>query len=65
MSEWKTIDSAPKDRKAHLVFCPDNKCIFCVSFDRYSGTWGYFGGGGTLGYDPTHWMPLPDAPEEA
>lgn len=60
--EWQPIETEPKDSKARLVFCPENKCIFCVSFDARDGTWLYFGGGGTLFYEPTHWMPLPGAP---
>lgn len=61
--QWLPIESAPKDSKARLVYCPENQCIFCVSFDARDGRWIYFGGNGTLFHKPTHWMPLPGAPK--
>ena len=65
-SGWKTIDSAPKDSHARLVWCPDrqNTYVVCwwVADDEVSG-WMLFGGGGWLNERPTHWMALPAAPE--
>lgn len=62
--DWQPIETAPKDSKARLVYCPENKCIFCVSFDARDGQWIYFGGGGTLFHEPTLWQPLPPPPSE-
>jgi len=65
MTGWQPIETAPKDSKARLVYCQENKCIFCVSYDARDGSWIYFGGGGTMFHEPSHWMPLPQPPKEA
>ena len=59
--EWMPIETAPRTSTAVLVFCPDNQCTFCVSFDIRDESWMYFGGG-MLSYKPSHWMPLPKSP---
>ena len=69
-SEWQPIETAPKDSKARLVWCPENMCIYCVSwrdgfdceYDDEKG-WTVFGGGWRdVIQRPTHWMPLPTPP---
>ena len=64
MSEWQPIETSPKDSKARLVWCPLRKNIYVATWDgRYDGAWIFFGGGGSLIEDPTHWMPLPPPPK--
>jgi hypothetical protein len=60
--EWQTIETAPKDRKARLVWCPERKNTYAVTWDERDETWSFWGGGGTLAEEPTHWMPLPQPP---
>ena len=64
MSEWKTIESAPKDRHvlllASTVIGPPlivHGCWFKVS-DREKG---WIDTNGEV-WNPTHWMPLPEPP---
>ena len=62
MSKWEPMETAPKDGSAVLVYEPNagvNRMIFmdgkwreCVSFCE-------------LRNKPTHWMPLPPAPDKA
>ena len=72
---WQPIETAPRDSKARLVWVPENKCVFCVTWtngDVDGGSegparpgWVIFGGG-YRSYlrdgGPTHWTPLPKAP---
>lgn len=61
--QWQLISTAPRDRKAYLVWCPGNLCTFCVTWDEEAPPrWRYFGGGGILWQIPTHWQPLPEPP---
>lgn len=63
--EWKPIEEAPKTRTAILVWCPERKNTYMVTWDdRYDGEWRTFGGFTTLGEYPSHWMPVPPPPEE-
>lgn len=62
---WMPIETAPKTSKARLVWVPENKCIFCVSWADPTG-WQIFGGGWREHLQrATHWMPLPAAPGES
>ena len=67
MSEWKPIETAPRDGETILAFKPD---------ERRSGDWmtavywsdddylrGWVMVGGLHVAHPTHWMPLPTPPE--
>ena len=66
MSEWRPIETAPKD---------GTQLLLCVGGWRFIGWWGQQYGNlyppswceGERGENlqPTHWMPLPDAPEES
>lgn len=70
MSEWKTIDSAPKDDIFILGYCPhdniyeDMPNIFVICVNPYTDEW-YVQTpeGDETAVTPTHWMPLPDAPK--
>lgn len=65
MSEWKTIDSAPKDG-THILLAPSMEGDRHGSregfwTEMYGGVW-YMSSVGHLNgfWRPTHWMPLPE-----
>lgn len=70
MSEWQTMDTAPKDGTTILIHNPhwaDGTVHPAKWFDDPSGLgcdWQTIDGWWSDGCDdsPTHWMPLPDAP---
>jgi hypothetical protein len=59
---WQPIETAPKDGTRVMVFCPDRG----VMEARFNQTYGRWGDPVYSEWDcePTHWMPLPPAPEE-
>ena len=77
MSKWRTIDSAPKDGSKILLYIPRNsqycpertvvgrwndrdiKPYFTNDCDRLEGV------RKTRKRQPTHWMPLPEPPNNA
>ncbi len=74
MSEWKSIETAPKDARACLVFCPVYRNIYVVTWvvplgnggERCveDGFWAHFANGSSpLRETPSHWMPLPEPPK--
>jgi hypothetical protein len=73
MSEWQTIDSAPKDGRDILIIRFGREAIptFNVVWWDDSGRWGKkypwrFVESRVGGYNidfPTHWMPLPEPPQ--
>lgn len=66
MSAWQPIETAPKTSKARLVWCPERQNTYIVSWSDTPPGWLFFGGGGRdLQEDATHWMPLPEPPEQA
>ena len=65
---WQPIKTAPKTSKAILVHCADRKNTFTVTWARdeefpWIGKWKHFAGD-FLTETPTHWMPIPAAPEK-
>ncbi len=68
MGEWQPIATAPKDGTRVLVCCPGATEPFVAHWQVHTAaTWGI---GNTWRDDadctvaePTHWMPLPAAPE--
>ena len=66
MSEWKPIETAPKGRRAILVYRADNRCTHAAVWDDELKTWVHFGMGGVrmVGGEVTHWMPLPEPPKQ-
>ena len=68
---WLPIETSPRTRRARLVYCPDNKNTFLVSWQTDEGSyygaegvWIHSGSGGELREKPTHWMPLPPPPAD-
>jgi hypothetical protein len=69
VSEWQTIESAPKDGTELMLWDLDGFAVLgqYVSFDGKAPS-GYHDGwyDSWRGYDeltPSHWMPLPSPPE--
>ncbi|PJL51460.1 hypothetical protein B9Y74_05545 [Stenotrophomonas maltophilia] len=62
--QWQPIESAPKTTRSILVWCPERQNQYMVYWDRLgAGEWRNFGGCTVLTEVPTHWQPLPAAPE--
>lgn len=73
MSEWKTIDSAPKDGTTILAFYPldglsNSWCrvvpVFWASRPQQWIFASRAASGFSAAYLPTHWQPLPEPPKE-
>ena len=75
MSEWRPIETAPIDRTIVLVFGPEHEggepAVAAAFYDpwadselgRKEGWWALDESGHHLMF-PTHWMPLPEPPED-
>jgi len=65
MSDWMTIETAPKDGQCLLwVDTDDGGKVMKLERDA-KGAWIYDGQetyAAPFYIEPTHWMPLPDAP---
>ena len=63
--QWRPIESAPKDSHSRLVWCPERKNTYAVTWAKIwsddEGFWQVFGGS-RLDETPTHWLPLPKRP---
>lgn len=63
--QWQPIESSPLTTKSRLVWCPQYQNIRIVYWDQMDGEWKHFGGlNRPLTETPTHWMPVPPAPEK-
>lgn len=76
MGDWQSIETAPKDGRVVDLWCMgemghDGKHRYRRSPECYwngqwvspmHGDWEY-GNGRLRGLNPTHWMPLPEAPQ--
>lgn len=64
MSDWNSIDSAPKDgRKVLLCEIVNGEYVqWPETFYRDAGDWYSAIDGASLTVKHTHWMPLPSAP---
>lgn len=61
-TNWQPIETAPKSRKAIMVYCAERKNIYVVTGSEIdSRGWKIFGGS-FLTESPTHWMPMPTPP---
>ncbi len=63
MNKWQTIETAPKDGTVILGFVPHDCGGYILSlcytgYERWSGTVDF------NDFYPTHWMPLPNPPED-
>ena len=70
MMKWQPIETAPKDGTTIIAFRPTSpphiEGMCWVADDDGTGDWywSYDGDGpGVHMVKPTHWMPLPEAPE--
>ena len=67
MSEWKPIETAPRDGTAFLGYSPKYGWVGTVRYDLVDDdepeignpNWEFLGSTVTC----THWMPLPEAPQ--
>jgi hypothetical protein len=66
---WQDISSAPKERRAILVWCADRKNTYVVTWGQIEDErWGWMhfcSGHPALSEEPTYWMPLPPPPGTA
>ena len=65
MSKWQPIETAPTDGTAVLLYpyLDDWANAYVVyGYATLDGEW--FSEVGRLTFEPTHWMPLPEPPEE-
>lgn len=62
-ANWQPIETAPKDGKSILV---TDGFEVCDAYFRGGDWWQYECGDDwySTSINPTHWMPLPDAPEQ-
>lgn len=68
MSDWQPIDSAPMDGTSVLVFCSHGQYV--ARYSEYDIDWWHVddnkhGPFPLRGSAPTHWMRLPEPPNEA
>lgn len=73
MSKWQPIESAPKDGTEVILAIPvprEGVTLVKVGFFLRKGGWkAAYGAGGLFDWsrgdaNPSHWMPLPEPPEE-
>jgi Protein of unknown function (DUF551) len=61
MTEWRTIDSAPRDGTRVLIYKRGFAEDIFVAW--YSTTWEGWHAAYAINFvEPTHWMPLPEPP---
>ena len=68
MSEWKPIETAPKDGTPILAFKPNERrsgsWTAAVYWDDTNHRSGWVFVGGREAECPSHWMPLPEPPND-
>lgn len=65
MSEWRDMESAPM-RGYVLLWCPSDNRACPAMVGSYSPSWrGWESTPGKWRVTPSHWMPLPLAPDPA
>jgi hypothetical protein len=58
VSDWRSVETAPRDKRLILTYGPDGiRIAIWLSLGK---DWEAYYEGGLL--NPTHWMPLPPAP---
>ena len=63
--QWRDIETAPKTRKARLVWCPEYRNIYEVTWCEHKIAWIHFGHGDVMTDTATHWRDLPAPPQGA
>jgi len=63
MSEWKTIESAPKDENIDILGYMEKGFIKMVTYCKYYDCWVDAQYHDILEWEPTHWQPLPEPPK--
>lgn len=62
MTEWRSIETAPKDRWILIWAAGSN--VRDVAWYNFSGKHGWSEDGRSIiNIEPTHWMPLPFGPD--
>lgn len=70
--DWKPISEASHDSKSKIVWCPNNKCYYMVSWGSYPGWgdsvlygWVMWGSRAPLPQyaEPTYWISTSELPE--
>ena len=65
MSEWQSISTVPKDGTPVLIYSAGNRVGHSIELDYWHlEAHGYPYEGWYLATSPTHWMPLPEKPDE-
>ena len=59
---WHDIDTAPRDGTDILAWCSDHQEQVVLFFSQHGSGW--TAGNPNVKYNPTHWMDLPDPPEQ-
>lgn len=59
MTKWQPIETAPKD--AHEILVYEDGEMSITYWNKYAECWDY---DVVCDSKPTHWMPLPEPPEE-
>jgi hypothetical protein len=71
MSEWKPIETAPKDESTVIVYCQVSEMVGTAYFDvrliqgiyKWAWYWCWSDPDEESDCYPTHWMPLPSPPD--
>jgi hypothetical protein len=64
MSEWRDIETAPKD--GTMILMADGNIMFCAFWLKSERAWvdgSRDRNGELITWDATHWMPLPSPPD--
>lgn len=64
MTDWRPIETAPRDGTAILVTAPDVECEVTIAYFQRGRLYSIFDGKPFGGWvtPTTHWMPLPKPP---
>jgi len=63
MSQWQPIETAPKDGQYFLAYAPGCGRLLMRCWSEQSSETFALEGPSWKNPEPTHWMPLPPAPE--
>jgi hypothetical protein len=63
MTDWQTMDTAPKDRPILAVLWTDTQMVIEYDETNPLHPWSTLDGPSYHVSAPTHWMPLPELPK--